>query len=478
MERLWTVLLCFLILWRESLSFSRFHHYVSYRRIELLGATSTMTSATIKKADDTGVNSALAQWASEQGVEFKKLCIGKEANSGRRGLFATEQINVGETILKVPLTLCFQSNEVDGSNWPVDMALRLLEECARGHESKYAPYIASLPKPMELVLPSQWPEAVMLENVIFAEAVELVKTWRERILDDPKLIETLDERVDHDIATLSWALNIIQTRNCKCTAFSSWYLKSSGSNVNILAPIFDLLNHSDDAKTTFYQSDGFLCLDTTVGYARDQEVFLNYGEHCPFTLLAKYGFWPDESPKNVLPILLPRNLTLPLLLQGGEERLEVLQSMNILISGTFQLHRDGEIPDDLMLALMVILASESDMEQILILMASNFEIFECIFDGEVEDDEECGRKASKSLLNLIMRNLQCADNLQKASVKTLLGILEKMREEDYVDERFSIEISKEVTDEVVENIKTTRKGFQEYKLKLISDATKCISIRY
>ena len=35
----------------------------------------------------------------------------------------------------------------------MEMAINLLEECGRKGESKYAPYIASLPNPEELVLP-------------------------------------------------------------------------------------------------------------------------------------------------------------------------------------------------------------------------------------------------------------------------------------------------------------------------------------
>ena len=123
------------------------------------------------------------------------------------------------------------------------------------------------------------------------------------------------------------------SRNCKCAVFNSWYLKSSGENVNILAPYFDLLNHSDEAKTTFYQSNGYLCLDTGNMYEKDEEVFLNYGEHCPYTLMAKYYFFPDVSPENKLPVLLPRKTSLPLLLPTGEKRLELLQSSGVSISG-------------------------------------------------------------------------------------------------------------------------------------------------
>ncbi len=475
--RLVLKLFSFSILYQHAQSYSFNYHHSLYRHnqppLEATTTSSTLTPTASKRADNSEVDEDLAQWASEKGIEYKKLCIGKEANTGRRGLFANEQINVGETILKIPLTLCFQSEEVDGSNWPVAMALSLLEEYKRGDESKYAPYIASLPKPTELVLPTQWPEAAMLDDAIFAEAVELVKTWRERTLEDPEVVERLKENDHVDMDMFMWALNIIQTRNCKCTAFSSWYLKSSGSNVNILAPIFDLLNHSDDAKTTFYQSDGFLCLDTTVGYGKDEEVFLNYGEHCPFALFAKYGFWPDESPKNILPILLPRKLTLPLLLEEGEKRLELLQSMDVLVSGTFQLHRKGGIPNDLMLALMVISATETEIDQIMMLMANHFELFECIFDAENGDEDtgECGKKACQSLLKLMTENLDFADNLKQTSVKALLNVLKDMKDEDIQNKAYSIDILKDtdVASEILECVDNTRKGFKEYKLKLISD---------
>ena len=361
----------------------------------------------------------------------------------------------------------------------MEMAINLLEECGRKGESKYAPYIASLPNPEELVLPLQWPSGAMLKNVIFAEAVELVRTWRERTLEDPAMIARLNEDTNLNIKSLAWALNIIQTRNCKCTSFSSWYLKSSGSNVNILAPIFDLLNHSDDAKTAFYQSDGFLCLDTMAGYAKDEEVFLNYGEHCPHTLLAKYGFWSDVSPKNVLPVLLPRKMTLPLLLEGGEERLELLQSMDVLISGTFHLLRDGVVPHNLMLALMVIKATDTEIEQMLMLMATKFEVFECIFDAdnENEDDDECGRRACESLVKLVMENLEFSNKLQKASMNMLVNVLEEMKEEDN-EPGSAVGVPKDMAEEVMESMQSTKRGFMEYKLGLISDVVKNVCEKY
>ena len=470
------VLFCYLIVCQQISSFSSLHRHPHHRQTQSLRATttsSTLIPTAIKSRGNEQTDLDLAQWAYEQGVEYKKLCIGKEVSTGRRGLFATEQINIGETILKVPLTLCFQSKEVDGSNWPVEMALSLLEECNKGGESKYAPYIASLPKPTELVLPTMWPESALLNNAIFVEAVELVKAWQKTALEDPIMIEKIRENNAVDLDALTWALNIIQTRNCKCTAFSSWYLKSSGSNINLLAPIFDLLNHSDDAKTTFYQSDGFLCLDTTVGYAQNEEVFLNYGEHCPFALLAKYDFWPDESPKNILPIVIPRKLTVPLLLEEGEKRLELLQSMDVLVSGTFQLKRDGDIPNNLILALMVISATESEIDEIMMLMANHFELFECIFDAENEDEDqdECGKKACQSLLKLIAENLVFGNKLEQTSKKLLLDALEDMKNEDHQDDSNSIDMLKDanIASEVIEHVKKTRKGFKEYKLKLISD---------
>ena len=68
-------------------------------------------------------------------------------------------------------------------------------------------------------------------------------------------------------------------------------------------------------------------------------------------------------------------------------------------------------------------------------------------------------------------NLDFADNLKQTSVKALLNVLKDMKDEDIQNKAYSIDILKDtdVASEILECVDNTRKGFKEYKLKLISD---------
>ena len=177
------------------------------------------------------------------------------------------------------------------------MAKQLIQERNLGSASKFNAYLNMLPSPGDLTLPLQLIKEVNLSNEIFEEAVELTEVWRDRVFEDPEVLQMLkDSSTSIDRAALSWALDIVQTRyfaidfenifdlfvrmhfckfrNCKCTIFETWFLKGKSEHINLLAPYFDLLNHGDEAQTTFYVHDGHLCLDTNNHYDIGDEVCL------------------------------------------------------------------------------------------------------------------------------------------------------------------------------------------------------------
>jgi hypothetical protein len=237
------------------------------------------------------------------------------------------------------------------------------------------------------------------------------------VLQEPAIKKYITTDVDKD--RMNWALNIIQTRNCKVTQFNSLFLKSCAENVNILAPYFDLLNHSDDAETCFYTSNGYLCVDVNYSIRSGEEVFLNYGEHCPYSLLAKYGFWPDKSKKNIIPILLPRKLARSVLLPQNSARLRLLQKAGIMVTGTFFLSRDLDVSDDLLTALIILSANDSQIVEI-----ENAALKSETNSLDTSESWNLKLDASSYVLLGIIRTLSFEKNLELSAILLLIDILE------------------------------------------------------
>ena len=145
----------------------------------------------ISKLSDT---SKLVDWALNNGAYFPKLRIGYN-EQGRRGLFATEEIGICETVLRVPLDICFvseilSSGKIEAYYWPVPMTLQILQEIQKGQTSKYSEYLKLLPNRLELVLPTVIP--LEYEGITGVESLsvfeETVKSVRGITIIRPILI--------------------------------------------------------------------------------------------------------------------------------------------------------------------------------------------------------------------------------------------------------------------------------------------------
>ncbi|GAB0092613.1 SET domain-containing protein [Sergentomyia squamirostris] len=75
-----------------------------------------------------------------------------------------------------------------------------------------------------------------------------------------------------------------------------------------LAPFLDLINHSNDAKTTcslFRRGSGyFYSLRTSSGFKRGEQIFINYGQHCNMKLLIEYGFFLVSNTNEYIEVTL------------------------------------------------------------------------------------------------------------------------------------------------------------------------------
>ena len=78
-------------------------------------------------------------------------------------LLASDDIEEGTTILKVPLDIAIASDSADEDSWSAHMASALLEQVARGAAAPAAPWVSSLPA--HVPLPWLYWEAEELEEL-------------------------------------------------------------------------------------------------------------------------------------------------------------------------------------------------------------------------------------------------------------------------------------------------------------------------
>ena len=80
-------------------------------------------------------------------------------------------------------------------------------------------------------------------------------------------------------------------------------------------------------------------------------------------------------------------------------------------------------------------------------------------------------------MTLGMENLEFSNKLQKASMNMLVNVLEEMKEEDN-EPGSAVGVPKDMAEKVMESMQSTKRGFMEYKLGLISDVLKNVCEKY
>jgi len=157
----------------------------------LIGVASCLEIPSSRGTGGGSAQSAFRNWCATSKIEARK-CSLHTFPGGLRGLIALEDIEAGETFLRVPLDKCFVKRGDDEGKWPVNLALQLLTAMEKGTESEFWPYFCLLPTVEELQksLPIHW-EAEEIEEgfsgdhdiLVFDDdvraAVESAWTWRD-----------------------------------------------------------------------------------------------------------------------------------------------------------------------------------------------------------------------------------------------------------------------------------------------------------
>lgn len=266
--------------------------------VEVLAAVALLTSKTRQlptrmKSEVDNANEKrerLWKWAKAAGA----VChpnVRLEACGEGTGIFVVGDVAANESIVVVPPRLAMRARqagsrdelcgvlEASGMHPTVALALRLIYESRLGEESKFAAYVASLPRKYDT--PLSW-EASSLSRLgsCFRQACgsrraaaiyycELMKA--SRIRDCVGLIGW-DEWI--------WAMSAVVTRQ-----------NSLPGGIGLcLVALWDSCNHAVDAPRTQFLQDGSLELRAAHPLSKGDQAFMFYGPRSDSELVLHSGF--------------------------------------------------------------------------------------------------------------------------------------------------------------------------------------------
>ncbi|KAK3275654.1 hypothetical protein CYMTET_16226 [Cymbomonas tetramitiformis] len=250
---------------------------------------------------------AFLDWCDSKGVVAPCLEIFEDA-SGYRGLRASEQIQTGEVIIRVPLEACLTGSSLQLSA-PLDSSgkqrlfLRVLEELERPEASAWAPYLAVLPEDPVGVIGCSKADLEEIQDVL---TKDITREWTGEIMGffrafQEKAREDLLERVEE----LTWrkAVGIAHSRGM--------FLEISENHRTredlVIAPVADLLNHTaseqSNANWGWREEENALCVWAQQPIAAQEEAKISYGEELGNdSLFQYYGFVLPNNPHDTCQI--------------------------------------------------------------------------------------------------------------------------------------------------------------------------------
>jgi len=175
---------------------------------------------------------------------------------GRRGVFATDNIKMGEEIFKISLDKC-----VKGS----------LKELAE-HLNKDTVYKRSLPKQE---FPVQWSDS--LRDQINVSPLRIALEHKIKIYEE--------EKIDFNHRSLVGSRNFANGKD------------------TYLIPFADMLNHSKDANIDWKFTDTEFIMSATENILEHEELFDSYGPKSNYETFLHYGFVEPNRELNVVRVI-------------------------------------------------------------------------------------------------------------------------------------------------------------------------------
>ena len=299
-----------------------------------------------KKEPDTGPNSLLGEITQDDILEDKKLrtwiknmssglitdsdykcCLAQFPIPGLnfkvRGIQATETLNPGDIICKIPIMSCtvggyrvmldediqrflFEFPSDFKYEYTEIFALYLILHKLKGRQSKIYEYIQTLPE--EYSTPNTWEmdKLVMLfprERNYVMEEVEDMKKIHKALAEDLQKIGLVE---DLTFELYQWAYNSIKTRTFACTNNDEWNrlseflpelhprvaMDKEKSYYHLMCPMIDMVNHS-----TIYENANVRMnpdmqweLFCTKKINPGEQIYIEYNPDPSHAILYNYGF--------------------------------------------------------------------------------------------------------------------------------------------------------------------------------------------
>ncbi|KAI0401733.1 SET domain-containing protein [Xylaria palmicola] len=181
----------------------------------------------------------------------------------------------------------------------------LMQEYLRREDSKWWPYIRTLPPPAQMagMLPVVWPagDVEFLRGTNAYVAVHEIRSALRR--EFKQAMRLLPERFAYEYTRplYYWAYCIFTTRSFRPSLIlpdaASLSLPCGTDDFSVLLPLFDMGNHAPLAKIAWVTDEDSRTCTLRAGqpYAAGQQVYNNYGAKTNAELLLGYGFVLPEG---------------------------------------------------------------------------------------------------------------------------------------------------------------------------------------
>lgn len=251
------------------------------------------------------------EWGVEQGVWCPGWTI-KEQSSGDRCAIATEEIEEGAVLCRVPRMSAWVVTEDEPprvpasflypgywlsddvkseKGWFLKLAAKLLYEKHLGVGSKWFPYIQMLPTHIDTLVHWSDRELLELQSPRLMEEVQQSRAWLEEAHAEFCSFLALSAPVPFE--EFRWALDCVRSRTFKHKA--QW----------AMLPLADMFNHHSAARESKFEYNELLDAFDLCAAAPVQaggEVGISYGALTNNKLLAFYAFCEDDNPWDTLSV--------------------------------------------------------------------------------------------------------------------------------------------------------------------------------
>ncbi|OTB12013.1 hypothetical protein K445DRAFT_204668 [Daldinia sp. EC12] len=181
----------------------------------------------------------------------------------------------------------------------------LIQQYLLGPESKWWPYIRTLPQPehMSNVLPVMWPsdDVEFLKGTNAFTAIQDIKSNLKKEYKDASKLLPEKYHLEYTRPLYHWAYSIFTSRSFRPSlifpAETSLGLPCELDDFSVLLPLYDIGNHSPLAKIawTVDEQTQICMLKSRQTYSAGEQVFNNYGMKTNAELLLGYGFILPEN---------------------------------------------------------------------------------------------------------------------------------------------------------------------------------------